>query len=43
MRKIVDGLDEYELAGLIENLSLHDRQKLVEVLGDRINPDVFPN
>ena len=42
VRKIVDGLDEYELASLIESLSLHDRQKLVEVLGDRINPEVFP-
>lgn len=42
VRKIVDGLDEYELASLIESLSLHDRQKLVGVLGDRINPEVFP-
>lgn len=42
VRKIADGLDEYELASLLESLSIHDRQKLVEVLGNRLNPDVFP-
>lgn len=42
VRKIVEGLDEYDLARLIENLNWHDRQQLIEVLGDRINPDVFP-
>ena len=42
VRKIVDGLDEYELASLLENLSIHDRQKLVEVLGNRLNPEVLP-
>ncbi len=42
VRKIADGLDEYELASLLESLSIHDRQKLVEVLGNRLNPEVFP-
>ena len=42
VRKIVDGLDEYELASLLENLSSPDRQKLVEVLGNRLNPEVLP-
>lgn len=42
IRKIVEGLSEYELARLIEALDHSNRQKLVEILGDRINPDVFP-
>lgn len=42
IRKIVEGLSEYELARLIESLDHTKRQKLVEILGDKINPDVFP-
>lgn len=42
IRKIVEGLSEYELARLIESLDHNNRTKLVEILGDRINPDVFP-
>lgn len=42
VRKIAEGLSEFELARLIEALNHNDRQKLVEFLGDRINPDVFP-
>lgn len=42
VRKIVEGLSEYELARLIEALDHNNRQKLVEILGDRINPEVFP-
>ncbi len=42
IRKIVEGLSEYDLASLLENLDLHSRQKLVEILGDKINPEVFP-
>lgn len=42
VRKIVEGLSEYELARLLEALDHNNRQKLVEILGDRINPEVFP-
>lgn len=42
VRKIVEGLSEYELARLIESLDHNSRRKLVQVLGDKINPDVFP-
>lgn len=42
VRKIVEGLSEYDLADLIETLDLSSRRKLVEILGDKINPDVFP-
>lgn len=42
VRKIVEGLSEYDLASLLENLDHNSRQKLVEVLGDKINPEVFP-
>ncbi len=42
VRKIVEGLSEYELARLIESLDHNKRRELVEILGDKINPDVFP-
>lgn len=42
VRKIVEGLSEYDLANLIEVLSLNARRKLIEILGDKLNPDVFP-
>lgn len=42
VRKIVEGLSEYELADLIEVLDIGSRKKLIEILGDRINPEVFP-
>ncbi len=42
VRKIVEGLSEYELARLIESLDHNKRQELVDILGDKINPDVFP-
>ncbi len=42
VRKIVEGLSEYDLANLIEALPLGDRKKLIEILGDKINPEVFP-
>lgn len=42
VRKIVEGLSEYDLAKLIEALDFSQRKQLVEVLGDHINPDVFP-
>ncbi len=40
--KIVEGLSEYDLAKLLEALDYDKRNQLVEILGDRINPDVFP-
>ena len=42
VRKIVEGLSEYDLAHLIEALPWHLRTKLIEILGDKINPEVFP-
>lgn len=42
VRKIVEGLSEYDLAQLLESLDLSSRRKLVEILGDKINPEVFP-
>ncbi len=42
VRKIVEGLSEYDLAQLLESLDLSLRRKLVEILGDKINPEVFP-
>lgn len=42
VRKIVEGLSEYDLAHLIETLPWHLRTQLVEILGDKINPEVFP-
>lgn len=41
-QKIVEGLSEYDLAKLLEVLDYDQRRQLVEFLGDRINPDVFP-
>ena len=40
--KIVEGLSEYDLAKLLEALDYDKRHQLVEILGDRINPEVFP-
>ena len=34
VRKIVEGLDEYDLARLIEALDFNHRRRLVEILGD---------
>lgn len=42
VRKMVEGLSEYGLADLIESLNHSERTKLVKILGDKINPDVFP-
>ena len=42
IRKLVEGLTEYDLAKLIEDLDVSKRRKLIEILGDTINPDVFP-
>lgn len=42
VRKIVDGLDEYEVANLLESLSIGDRQKLIDMIGGYLNPDVLP-
>lgn len=42
VRKIVEGLSEYDLAKLIEVLDYNQRRKLIEILGAHINPDVFP-
>lgn len=42
VRKLVEGLSEYDLANLIENLSFNYRIKLIEILGDKISPEVFP-
>ena len=41
-QKIVEGLSEYDLAKLLEVLDIDQRNQLVEILGDKINPDVFP-
>ena len=42
VKKIVAGLDEYDLAKLIEVLDINHRRKLVNILGDKIDPAVFP-
>ena len=42
VRKIVEGLDEYDLAKLIEVLDVDERKQLIEILGDHIDPGVFP-
>ena len=42
IRKIADGLSEYELARLLEALDNEQRMRLLEILGDKVNPDVFP-
>ncbi len=42
IRKIADGLSEYELARLLEALDNEQRLRLLEILGDKVNPDVFP-
>jgi len=42
VRKIVDGLDEYEVANILESLSVGNRQKLLEMIGQYLAPDVLP-
>lgn len=42
VKKIVEGLDEYDLARLIEVLDIGHRRKLIKILGDKIDPAVFP-
>lgn len=42
VKKIVEGLDEYDLARLIEVLDVGHRRKLMKILGDKIDPAVFP-
>ena len=42
VRKILDGLDEYEVANLLESLSIGDRQKLIEMVGAYLEPEVLP-
>ena len=40
--KIVEGLDEYDIAHLIEALDVKRRRKLIEFMGEHINPEVLP-
>ena len=42
VRKIVEGLDEYEVANVLESLSIGDRQKLLDMIGRYLDPDVLP-
>ena len=42
VKKIVAGLDEYDLAKLIEVLDIAHRRKLIGILGDKIDPAVIP-
>ena len=42
INSIIIGLDEYDLAHLIETLDIKHRLKLIEFLGKHINPDVLP-
>ena len=42
VRKIVEGLDEYEVANVLESLSVGNRQKLLDMLGDHLDPEVLP-
>ena len=42
VRKIIDGLDEYEIANILESLDVGHRQKLIDMLGQHLNPDVLP-
>ena len=37
VKKIVAGLDEYDLARLIEILDISHRRKLVSIIGDKID------
>jgi len=40
--KIIEGLDEYDIAHLIEALDIKHRRKLIDFMGKHINPDVLP-
>ena len=42
VRKIIDGLDEYEIANILESLDAGHRQKLLDMIGRHLNPDVLP-
>ncbi len=42
VRKIIDGLDEYEIANILESLDTGHRQKLLDMIGKHLNPDVLP-
>lgn len=42
VRKILEGLDEYEVANVLESLSVSNRQKLLDMIGDHLDPDVLP-
>ena len=42
VRKIIDGLDEYEIANILESLDAGHRQKLLDMIGKHLNPDVLP-
>ena len=42
VKKNIAGLDEYDLAKLIEVLDVGHRRKLVNLIGDRIDPAVIP-
>ena len=42
VKKNIAGLDEYDLAKLIEVLDIGHRRKLVSLIGDRIDPAVIP-
>ena len=42
VKMLVEGLDEYDLARLLEVLDYSHRKQLVEILGDSIDPEVFP-
>ncbi|MBR1648871.1 MAG: magnesium transporter [Alphaproteobacteria bacterium] len=42
VKKIIADLDEYDLAKLIEVLDIGHRRKLVNLIGDKIDPAVIP-
>ena len=42
VRGLVEGLDEYDLARLIETLDFNHRKKLIAIIGDNLDPEVFP-
>ncbi len=39
--RLVEGLDEYDVAKLIESLNKPQRDKFLSILGDKISPDVY--
>ncbi len=41
LMRLVEGLDEYDVAKLIESLNKPQRDKFLSILGDKISPDVY--